>query len=45
VLENMRAKARRADIMFDALVTHMNEALKIEKPNHYTQKVEAPQWL
>lgn len=45
VLENMRAKARRADIMFDALVSHMNQALKIEKPNHYTKKVEAPQWL
>jgi len=45
VLGNMRAKAKRADAMFEALVQEMNSAVRIQRVNHYTKKVEAPQWL
>jgi len=45
VLENMRRKSEQADVMFDALVMHMNEAIKIERKNKMTNEMEAPAWL
>ena len=45
VLGNMRAKAKRAEAMFSALVQQMNQATRIERENQYQQKVEAPSWL
>jgi hypothetical protein len=45
VLGNMRAKAKRADAMFEALVQEMNSAVRIQRVNNYVNKVEAPQWL
>lgn len=45
VLGNMRAKAKRADAMFQHLVAEMNEAVRIERENLYTRKVEVPTWL
>ena len=45
VLGNMRAKAKRADAMFEALVREMNSAVRVERVNHYTKEVEAPKWL
>jgi hypothetical protein len=41
----MRAKAKRADAMFEALVQEMNSAVRIQRVNNYVNKVEAPQWL
>lgn len=45
VLSNMRGKAAKADIMFSALVKHMNEATRIERTNIYTERMERPTWL
>lgn len=45
VLGNMRAKGKKADAMFTALVREMNEAMRIERENPYTNRVEVPQWL
>jgi hypothetical protein len=45
VLENMKRKAYQADVMFDALVREMNNALKIEVKERPTTKAEIPGWL
>jgi superfamily II DNA or RNA helicase len=45
VMENMERKARRAEIMFDALVREMNGSMRIERKEEYTQKAELPKWL
>lgn len=45
VLANMRAKARKADEMFAALVREMNDAVRIEREDVYTRSMEAPRWL
>jgi hypothetical protein len=45
VLGNMRAKGKKADAMFTAMVRHMNHAIRIERENHYTNRVEVPAWL
>lgn len=45
VVENMERKAKRAEIMFDALVREMNGSMRIERKDDYTQKEELPTWL
>lgn len=45
VLSNMRSKAQKASQMFEMLVAHMADAVKIEKTNEYVKELEAPQWL
>lgn len=45
VLGNMRRKAEKADIMFDALIAEMNNATKVEIDNLCTTKTEPPVWL
>ena len=45
VLANMRAKAERADQMFEVLVRQMNDALAIERTNDYTAQPQLPAWL
>lgn len=45
VLENMNRKARAAEQMFEALVTLMNNELKIEKRNGNVKTEEVPSWL
>lgn len=45
VLANMRAKARKADEMFAALVAEMNSAVRVERDNPYTKPMEVPRWL
>lgn len=46
VMENLRRKATAADRMFDALVRHMNAALKIERSSHGSwDRKDVPQWL
>lgn len=44
VMENMRRKAEKADIMFTELVKHMNQSMRIERENLHTSKMELPQW-
>lgn len=44
VLDNLQAKARRADEMFARLAQHMNDALHIERSRDYTTTVEVPTW-
>jgi ERCC4-related helicase len=45
VMKNLQRKAGQADKMFDMLVSEMNEALRLERTNNRTNKVEVPQWL
>lgn len=45
VLGNMRAKAQKADAMFAAVVSAMNDALRIERTDEYVNALEAPAWL
>lgn len=45
VLGNMRAKAKRADAMFSAVVKEMNNATRIDRENLYTNRMEVPSWL
>jgi len=45
VIGNVRKKAERAEAMFAALVRNMNDAVKIERVNNYTNKTEVPTWL
>jgi len=44
-LRNLQRKADQADRMFSRLVAHMNDALKIEHSNDFTQREEIPAWL
>ena len=45
VLKNLERKARQADAMFDALVTHMRDAMHIRAVTDYDQDVMVPAWL
>jgi hypothetical protein len=45
VVENYNRKAEQADFMFSRLVALMNDHLKIERPDPFTQEVEVPSWL
>ncbi len=44
-LENLQRKAEQADRMFDALVSHMGDAMHVQRTSDYTKKVEVPAWL
>lgn len=45
IQENLENKSKAADIMFDRLVEHMNDALNIQRQNDYQEKMEIPSWL
>lgn len=45
VIKNLQRKAVQADKMFDALMTHMNSALAIERMNAHTTQEILPSWL
>lgn len=45
VYENIKRKTRDASKMFDMLVYHMNNELKIKPKNHTNQKINLPTWL
>jgi hypothetical protein len=45
ILKNLQAKADRADAMFDALIRHMNQAMKVQRGNVHTTPMEVPAWL
>jgi len=44
-LDNLERKAAQADRMFDALVTHMGEAMHVDRSREFTEKVGIPAWL
>lgn len=45
VLANLRRKAAQADRMFDALVSHVNDAQRVEIDRSYTKDMEVPAWV
>jgi hypothetical protein len=45
VMLSLQRKAAQADKMFDSLIQHMNESLRIERTNPYTTTPEVPLWL
>lgn len=44
-LENLQRKADQADKMFDALVSHMGDALTVRRSTPFTTQTEVPAWL
>jgi hypothetical protein len=44
-MENMKRKAKQADHMFDALVEHMHQAMRIESGYTFAKQTEVPAWL
>lgn len=45
VVGNMRAKAKRADAMFSAVVREMAAATRIARTDNYKTPIEVPSWL
>lgn len=45
VYENIKRKTRDASKMFDMLVYHMNNELKLKPKTHTNQKINLPTWL
>ena len=45
VMDNLNRKAEQADRMFTELVHLMQDELKIERKNIFTNKMEVPSWL
>lgn len=45
VMSNLQAKARAADRMFDRIVVHMRDQLKIDGTLRFDRQEEIPQWL
>jgi len=45
ILANLQRKARQADRMFDALLAHMSDALRIQRRTDYNHRIEAPSWV
>lgn len=45
VLQNFQQKARRAEKMFDSVVSHMQEAINIDGARTFTKAEEIPSWL
>lgn len=44
ILANLQRKSAQADRMFDALLEHMTDALRIQRRTDYTDRIEVPQW-
>jgi hypothetical protein len=44
-LANLQRKAKRADMMFDALLKHMNDALGVRSGQEFETEMEVPAWL
>ena len=45
VLASLQRKSQQADRMFDALLRHMTDALRIERHTDHTTRIEVPTWL
>ena len=44
-MQNLQAKAKAADKMFERLVARMNEQLHISRGSNFTEKEVTPSWL
>jgi len=44
-LDNLQRKADQADRMFSALVSHMGDAMHVERSRGYETTTEVPAWL
>ena len=44
-LDNLQRKADQADRMFSALVSHMGDAMHVERSREYERTTEVPAWL
>jgi hypothetical protein len=44
-LDNLQRKADQADRMFSALVSHMGDAMHVERSKGYETTTEVPAWL
>ena len=44
-IDNLNRKAAAADRMFEALILHMNDSLKVDPLRHFEKKEEVPAWL
>ena len=45
IMNALHRKSLQADRMFDSLVQHMNDALKVEIDRNYNKKMEVPSWM
>lgn len=45
VLKNLQRKSEAASVMFDELLTHMNQSLTVESYRDFTTKTRTPEWL
>lgn len=45
IMQNVKRKAEQADKMFSHLIAEMNNAIKIDRRNDFTQKERIPEWL
>ena len=45
VLSNLQRKSAKADRMFEALLHHMTDALRIDRRTDHTERIEVPSWL
>lgn len=45
IMENLKRKEQAAVRMFENLILHMNEAIKIDSARYFTQKEIVPSWL
>ena len=44
ILANLQRKATQADQMFDALLTHMTDAMRVQRTIHHDHQLELPPW-
>lgn len=44
-LRNLQHKSRQADVMFDALIQHMNAAVNVQRRHDYGHRIEVPAWV
>jgi len=45
IMKNLQRKARQSSQMFDALVSHMNDAINVDRDIEHATKQELPEWL
>ena len=45
VMDNIKRKAKDAEVMFEQLVEHMNDELKIKTKDYETKKINIPKWI
>jgi len=45
VMENLRQKGHKAEVMFENLVKEMNNSIEIDNSKNFSTKMEIPQWM